>query len=128
MASPLLLLGVISIALLCPLAPSHLDFLLVPNVVHCILPGSFQALGFLRQERSFLPTLDSQQTRKSRLKFPFCKQMFLSTYYDVSHAILGVWGYISEQNREKALSLWTHLLSSLRNSHLIPSPRLDQVL
>lgn len=56
------------------------------------------------------PTLGAQLTLTSQLKFPFSQQTFSSTYH-APHALLGAWSYISEQNRQKALSLWTNLLS-----------------
>lgn len=56
------------------------------------------------------PTLGAQLTLTSQLKFLFSQQTFLNTY-DAPHTPLGAWGFISEQNRQEALSLWTNLLS-----------------
>lgn len=72
-------------------------FFWFPKAVHCLLPGSFQTLGFLWWVPLFLDT----QWTKSQLKFRSVNKC--------SWALTTC--PMPFKNRQKALFLWTHLLS-----------------
>ena len=73
----------------------------------------------------FSSAVSTWLTLTSQLEFP-CNKRVLSTY-SAPYALLGAWGYISEEN--KGLISVDQLSISSLNSHLTPHPsRLDQVL
>lgn len=109
----------LSALLHCSLASGHFDSLLVPRMCEaasCMRP----MMGVF-----FSSAVSTWLTLTSQLEFP-CNKRILSTY-SVPYALLGAWGYISEEN--KGLISVDQLSISSLNSHLTPHPsRLDQVL
>lgn len=94
-------------------------FFWFPKVVHCLLPGSFQTLGFNMVGTTFSGYPANYNVLA---QIPLCQQIFLRTY-NLSHAIWGVWGYIIEQNRKKPCFCGPTCYLFLKKFSLPPIPQ-----